>query len=153
MTPSIPEDQQEKQVDVPDEAIDLFMDRMPADLFLTYGQTEAALQAAAPAIRAQERERLECCETCEDTGVYTEGMEWAPCGGCFRGKEFLTLLKAHAKEVRQAERETVWGQLAPLLDQFKEVLNEHSKGKAGSGAALSRLEGEIEAVAKGGADV
>ncbi|HEX5591971.1 MAG TPA: hypothetical protein VFX35_01340 [Solirubrobacterales bacterium] len=107
MTQPIPKE----QVEVPEEALKQGRDACDAAFYGQGHGLDAAfrmgLQAAAPSIRAQERERLECCESCEDTGVYTEGMEWAPCGECFRGEEFTKLLRAHAKEVRQQERERV----------------------------------------------
>ena len=38
------------------------------------------------------------CESCDDTGIYEEGSEWAPCGECDLGRRWAELLKTAREE-------------------------------------------------------
>lgn len=60
------------------------------------------LQAAAPYFVAQPE-----CDECEDTGIYEEGDEWAPCDGCERGRDFADRLRVTVAETQAQERERV----------------------------------------------
>lgn len=71
---------------------------------------EAALNYAAPALRAAIEAEAEC-ESCEDSGIYTEGAEWAPCGECNRGEEFARHLKIARAEVEAEVRERFFSAL------------------------------------------
>jgi hypothetical protein len=42
------------------------------------------------------------CEGCDDTGIYREGGEWAPCSECDRGREFAECLKTSRDELRSS---------------------------------------------------
>lgn len=47
----------------------------------------------------------ERCESCDNTGIYWEGSEWAPCGECELGRGFLKRLLTYAEEVRKQAQE------------------------------------------------
>ncbi|HYH54814.1 MAG TPA: hypothetical protein VD761_11860 [Solirubrobacterales bacterium] len=70
-----------------------------------------------------------------DDGITT----WNPARAC----AFLTQ-QALAKGAEE-ERERLRATLVPLLDRHREMLEEFRQGRAGSGNALSRIEGEIGA--------
>lgn len=48
----------------------------------------------------ERREAPMICESCEDTGIYEEGSEWAPCSECERGREFIERLMTYRDEQR-----------------------------------------------------
>ena len=79
----------------------------PTDFYLGKGNLPCRRYGPIPAIREQERERIEAerCESCDDTGIYEEGSEWAACGECAVGRGFFECLQSHAAEVRKQERE------------------------------------------------
>lgn len=80
-------------------------------------EAQAAVAAAASTIRQQAREKKERCESCDDTGIYEEGSEWAPCDECELGRGFAEGLKSHAKEIRQSERQRIREALLTALAQ------------------------------------
>ncbi len=63
-----------------------------------------ATPGACPKHGAQIEATAQQCESCDDTGIYEEGSEWAPCEECDLGRGFAERLKSHADEVRQRER-------------------------------------------------
>jgi hypothetical protein len=64
----------------------------------------------------EERERVEAarCESCDDTGIYEEGDEWAPCGECDRGRALAEYFKTARGEAREEERERLKEKLEEL---------------------------------------
>lgn len=85
------------------------------------------LAVAADAIRKearnQERQRIEeeRCESCEDTGIYTEGDEWMPCDECDLGRDFAERLKSFAAEARQRQSQRT---LDPSGEQGEERVDD-----------------------------
>lgn len=94
------------------------------------------LRRRAERERDQERQRIEeeRCESCDDTGIYTEGDEWAPCGECDLGRGFAERLKTHAEETRQSERQRIQEALkeraaAKVKEAEKRVAGERPKDR------------------------
>jgi len=61
----------------------------------------------------EERERQEAdrCKSCDDTGIYQEGDEWAPCEECERGRGLVEHFKTARREAAEEERELLRGGL------------------------------------------
>jgi hypothetical protein len=74
-------------------------------------QARRDLEAILPDLEAALLEQIEDsrCESCEGSGIYEEGDEWAPCSECDLGREFLACLRSHAAEVREQMRERLRG--------------------------------------------
>jgi hypothetical protein len=94
----------EAAYDAAETALKQFTEEVCTD---TYAAARESVNAALPAIREElEAEREdERCESCDDTGIYEEGDEWAPCEECELGRDlkprFLTTRREAQEELRR----------------------------------------------------
>ena len=56
------------------------------------------------------------CESCDDTGIYEEGAEWAPCGECALGRGFAERLKSFAREHAATPQRSALEEVAEELE-------------------------------------
>lgn len=54
---------------------------------------------------AESQEQDADCEHCDDTGIYREGDEWAPCDECQRGRDFAECLQTAVRESQEQRGE------------------------------------------------
>jgi hypothetical protein len=84
------------------------------------------------ALEAEEKRRVEAererdaasepaCDNCEDTGIYEEGDEWAPCSECERGRDFTQRLKTAIAEQRD-RAEAAEQSLTQLEEKLPELV-------------------------------
>lgn len=86
------------------------------------------------------------CESCDDSGIYTEGAEWAPCGECERGREFGHHLKIARDEATAAVEERVRGELEPVVEAARRVLTMHYGSQSPSNPAAHALYSALAAL-------
>lgn len=160
----------QREVEVPAEAIEAGI-RVASEQLggishdsIVRKRVEQVIQAAAPVLCAQERERIEA-EQREERLKRLLGKDWPaevvlmrdagaksspPWTWWMEAEYDHDKYEAHtyvpAEVVTQAaqqERERVKEALLPLLDQLAEAISDYRDGKAGSGTWLNRIESEI----------
>jgi hypothetical protein len=86
------------------------------------------------------------CDSCDDTGIYEEGSEWAPCLDCDLGRRWAEILKVCAAEYEDKGRSEERERLRALADIEDELYDDARPGSSAEKRHAHRRNAYLDAI-------